>query len=401
MIYDYNRIKEKTDEIFEDIVNIRREIHSHPELSEHEENTAVTIQKELDRLGIPYVKDVAGHGIYATIYGKNREHAVGIRADIDALPIVEKTESTFKSQNPGVMHACGHDIHTAVLLGTARILNEIKDQLPGSVRLIFQPSEETIGGAFQMIQEGALKNPETGHVIGLHVEPAVPCGSVELVPGTMNAASCEFYITVKGETTHGAHPDRGTDALLPACTIVNSLQSVITRRLDPAETALITVGQFHSGTKNNIVSGEAKFSGIIRTLNLHTRTFIKKELKHMAESIAESYGASCEVEYQDSYPSLENNPELFDFVKEECTNLLGADKVEIHPQPSLGADDFAYFCHESKGLYYNIGTRRPDEEDAYPIHSEYFNPDERCIRIGIMTEIANVMRILEEESKNW
>ena len=401
MIYNYEEIKAKVDEIYEDIVSIRRQIHSHPELSEHEENTAITIQKELDRLGIPYEKDVAGHGVYATIYGKNREHGVGIRADIDALPILEKTESTFKSQNPGVMHACGHDIHTSILLGTARILNEIKDQLPGSVRLLFQPSEETIGGAYQMIQEGALKSPKIDSVIGLHVEPGVACGKVQIIPGTMNAASCEFYVKVKGETTHGAHPDRGIDALLPACAIVNGFQSIITRRLDPANTALITVGQFHSGTKNNIVSGKADFSGIIRTLNLPTRDFIKKEMEKMACSIAESYGASAEIEFHDSYPSLENDPVLFEYVKEECEALLGKENMVVHDLPSLGADDFAYFCHDSRGLYYNIGTRRAEEEKAYPIHSEYFNPDEECIRVGIMTEIANVFRILDEESKNW
>lgn len=401
MIYNYEEIKAKTDEIFDDIVRIRRQIHANPELSEHEENTAITIQTELERLGIPFEKDIAGHGVYATIYGKNREHGVGIRADIDALPILEKTESTFKSQNPGVMHACGHDIHTSILLGTARILNEVKDQLPGSVRLLFQPSEETIGGAEQMIKEGALKNPEINNVIGLHVEPGVECGKVQLIPGTMNAASCEFYLKVKGETTHGAHPDRGIDALLPACAIVNGFQTIITRRLDPANTALITVGQFHSGTKNNIVSGEADLSGIIRTLNLPTRDFIKNEMKKMAESICESYGATCEIHFHDSYPSLENDPVLFGLVQEECQNLLGADNVEVHPSPSLGSDDFAYFCHDSKGLYYNIGTRRTEEEKAYPIHSDHFNPDENCIKIGIMTEIANVLRILEEEQKKW
>lgn len=401
MTYHVQELKKKVDEIFEQVVAFRRELHMYPELSEQEESTSKFIQDELRKLAIPYKSNVAGHGVCATIYGKDKSHGVGLRADMDALPLTEMTDVPFKSKKPGVMHGCGHDIHTAVLLGTARILNELKEDLSGSVRLLFQPSEETIGGAKQMIDAGCLNNPQISSVVGLHVDTAVDAGSVQFIPGPMNAASCEFYVTVSGKSCHGAHPSDGIDALLPACAMVSSLQSIITRRIDPAEAALITVGQFHSGTKNNIISGETRFSGIIRTLNMENRSFLKEQIEEICKSTARAYGAACNVEFQDSYPSLENDDQLLAWIKPVCEEALGEDHVLLCTKPSLGADDFAYFCHGTRGLYYNIGARRPGEEDAYPIHSDRFNPDEECIRTGILTEVLAVLKVLEEESRQW
>lgn len=395
------QIKKQVDAVFDHIVTLRRQLHMKPELSEEEEKTSRLIQSELDALGIPYERNIAGHGVAATIYGKDRDHAVAIRADMDALPLTENTQIPYKSRIPGVMHGCGHDIHTAILLGTARILNGMKENLPGSVRLLFQPSEETIGGAKQMIDAGCLKNPEVRSVIGLHVETSVEAGAVEFIPGAMNAASCEFYVTVTGKSCHGAHPSRGIDSLLPSCTMVSSLQSIITRKMDPAEAALITVGQFHSGTKNNIISGETKFSGIIRTLNMENHAFIKEQIEQICTSTAKAYGARCTVEFQDSYPSLENDDQLLAWMQMAAEEALGSDRVKLKTKPSLGADDFAYFCHGTRGLYYNIGASRPGEEEPFPIHSDRFNPDEECIRTGILTEVAGVLKLLEEESRQW
>ncbi|MBR5315595.1 MAG: amidohydrolase [Firmicutes bacterium] len=396
-----DKIKSRVDEIFDEVVAFRRELHMHPELSEEESGTATRIQEKLEAIGVACKTGVAGHGVVGTIYGQNKDHAVGIRADIDALPIDEQTAFEFKSQVPGIMHACGHDIHTAILYGTAKILSEIKDDLPGSVKLFFQPSEETVGGAKPMIDEGCLQNPDVKSVLGLHVESTIPAGSVMFTPGPMNAASCEFYVTVNGKSCHGAHPDAGVDPLVPACNMVTALQSIITRRLDPAETGLITVGQFHSGTKNNVIPGETKFSGIIRTLNLANRNLIKAEIEKTCTGIAMAHGATCTVEFHDSYPSLENDDQLFDWVKTVSAELLGDDKIHVVAKPSLGADDFSYFCHESRGLYYMIGTGLTDGRESFPIHSEFFNPDEECIRVGILTEVAAALKILQEESQTW
>ena len=402
MIYNKEKLIKRVDEIYDSVVAFRRDLHMNPELSENEVRTSKKIQDTLDKLGISYDANVAGHGVSALIEGKNKDHAVAIRADMDALPIFEKSGVSFASREDGIMHACGHDIHTAILMGSAQILSEIKDQLPGSVRLLFEPSEETIGGAKQMIDAGCLNSPKVDSVLGLHVETTVPVGMVEFIPGPMNAASCEFYVTVNGVSCHGAHPTNGVDAIVAGCAMVGNIQSIITRRIDPVDPALVTIGRFNSGTKNNIVAGEAKFSGIIRTLNLENRELIKSQIKQICENTAAAYGATCDVEFHDSYPSLENDYTLLGWIKESTLDILGPEKITTKDKPSMGADDFSYFCHGTRGFYYNIGTWNKDkEETTYPIHSDRFNPDEECIKVGMLTQVAGVLKILEEESKTW
>lgn len=389
-------IEKRIEEIYPEILSIRREIHMNPELSQEEVETEALICRYLDKLGIKYDKGVAGNGVVATIYGKNKDIAVGIRADIDALPITEEADTPYKSKKTGVMHACGHDVHTAILLGTAKILQEIKDDLKGSVKLFFQPAEETIGGAKQMIDWGCLENPKVEYVLGLHVDPAYPTGEISFSPGNVNAASCEFYVTINGKSCHGAHPSDGSGALLPACAIVNNLQTIVTQKIPPTEAALITVGQIHSGTKNNIIPGEAKLSGIIRTFSLENRSFIKEHIKTMSEAIAKSYDTEAIVEFVDSYPPLINDKNLIKWFNEAALEVMDESKVHCVDDPSLGADDFSYFCLHSKGLYYNIGTGNADGSDFYPVHSEFFNPNEESIKTGILTEIAGVIKILEK-----
>ncbi len=398
MKYDKKQLLSAVDSVFDDAVSLRRRLHMHPELSEQETETARLIALQLQDLGIPYETGIAGNGISAVIYGKDRTRGVGIRADMDALPITELVEIPFKSQNPGVMHACGHDIHTAILLGTAKVLQEMRDALPASVRLFFQPSEETIGGARRMIEAGCLENPKITSVLGLHVDTKTDAGSVEFIPGAMNAACCEFRVRVLGKSCHGAHPNDGIDALLPACTMITSLQSILTRRMDPTDSVLITVGKFHSGVKENVISGEAVFSGTIRSLNMNAMDGIKKYLSELCHNTAAAFGASCEVQFSaEGYPTLENDDQLLQWVMDASKEVLGEDHVKLTKRPSLGADDFSFFCHSSRGLYYNIGARRPGETDAYPIHSDRFNPDEACIRTGILTQVAAVLKIFEEE----
>ena len=397
MCYDVNYLKEHVNQIYDDTVSFRRMLHINPELSEHEEETAAAICRKLDSLGIRYTSGIAGNGISAVIYGKDPCWGVAIRADMDALPLTEKADIPFKSANAGVMHACGHDIHTAILLGTAQVLNNMRDCLPGSVRLLFQPSEETIGGAQQMIEAGCLESPRINSVIGLHVDTDTDAGDVEFITGYMNAASAEFFVTVIGKSCHGAHPTDGIDALLPACAMVTGLQSVITRRIPSTESVLITVGMFTSGCKGNIISGEAKFSGIIRCADMSNIPLVKDYIRSMCISTAKAYGATCHVSFRDSYPSLKNDDTLLNWVAESSRRILGAEHVKISNKTSLGTDDFACFCNYGRGLYYNLGVRRPGEKNPYPIHSNYFNPDEECIRTGILTETAAVLKILNEE----
>ncbi len=402
MSYDIASLRQKAEAVYPDAVAWRRHIHSHPELSEQEVETEAYICGILDELGISYRRDVAGHGVAATIYGKDRNHGVGIRADIDALPVTEVVDVPFRSQHEGVMHACGHDVHTAVLLGTAKVLQGMREELPGCVRLLFQPSEETIGGARQMIEAGCLTDPTIGSVISLHVEPTVEAGKIQFIPGSMNAASCGFEVRVIGASCHGAHPTKGVDALLPACNMISALQTIVSRRIDPTEAALVTVGTFHSGTAGNIISGEAEFTGIIRTLDNDRRAFLREQVSQICEGIAAAYNTKCEIAFHESYPALVNDKTLFDWVRGTAEAVLGADNVVIENTPSLGADDFAYFCSgPSRGLYYNLGTRVPGSQVSYPLHSDHFCPDERAIVTGILTEVASVLTILEKEAPTW
>ena len=247
-----------------------------------------------------------------------------------------------------------------------------------------------------MIEEGCLEAPRVDTVIGLHIEPSVDVGKLEFMPGCMNAASTMFTVTVKGKSCHGASPFAGIDPLLPACNMVGSLQSIITRHIHPVDAALITVGSFHSGTAGNIIPDETVFSGIIRVLDMQLRDSIKSQLRELFENIAKAYGASCVVDYQDSYPTLINNQELLDSVSEICREKLGDKNILLNPKSSLGADDFAYFCHAAKGLYFNLGCHTPGTPEE-ALHSAILNPDENCIRIGILSEVLAVLKIMGVE----
>lgn len=396
MKISYDKIKALVDAAAPKSVQIRRRIHQNPELSDQEIQTSARIREELDLLGVPYRSEIAGHGIKAVLAGRSSDKAVAIRADMDALPLSEKTEVPFKSQKEGVMHACGHDIHTSILLGTASVLHALQDSLPQSVVFLFEPAEETRGGAKYMIEAGCLAEPPVHSVIGLHIEPSVDAGNLEFIPGCMNAASTMFTVTVKGKSCHGASPFTGIDPLLPACTMVSSLQSIITRHIHPVDAALITVGKFHSGTAGNIIPDETVFTGIIRVLDMENREFIKAKLSELCDNIAKAYGASCTVDFEDSYPTLVNNQELLNAVSQICREKIGENHVILNPKSSLGADDFAYFCHAGKGLYFNLGCHAPGTP-VQALHSAVLEPDESCIHTGILSEVLAVLKIMEVE----
>lgn len=392
---DLERIIELTDLATPYAVTARRYLHQNPELSEKEVNTQEFICQKLTDLGIEYIKMKSGHGVIATIYGKDRTKAVGIRADIDALPVAENVDVPFKSIIPGVMHACGHDVHTAVLLGAAQVLKAMEKELPASVKLFFQPSEETIGGAAQMIAEGCMNNPEVKSVISLHVDPAVPTGKVLLTTGAMNAAATEFRVKVKGRSCHGAHPDAGIDPLVPACTMVTAIQSIITRKMDPADPCLITVGSFHSGNKSNVIPDETEFVGIIRALSDENLSKLIDSMRTMCYSIAEAHGADCEMTTGDGYPVLINDDSILKILHQSAAEVIGDENVMIASKPSLGADDFAFFCEKAPCFYYSLGVTAEGCE-FHPLHSDKFCPDEDSIRVGILTEVNTVLHLLRE-----
>ena len=402
MLPDKDILMPLIEEAAQKAIEIRRDLHMHPEVSSHEERTAKVIADTLKDLGVEtrenlgtplppdpeHVKAVLtsiiaadslkdmgismedlanmtlppGHGVMGTLYGDDSTRAIAIRADIDALPITEVTDSPFKSQNPGVMHACGHDIHTASLLGTAMVLKKYAAQgghLPLSVKFLFQPNEEGTGGAAPMIAEGVLKDPEVESILAFHVEPTQEYGKVRFFPGIMYAACTDFKITVRGKASHGAHPDLGIDPIPCACDIVLSLQTILTRRLDPASRAVLTIGAIKSGSTTSQIPGECEMIGTIRTLDEKSRDLIEDEMRRLTDSIANAYGCTCETVIGEMYPVLRNDPEVYDTIHSVAEDLVGAENLVASDAPSFSTDDFSFFTSQVKGCYFHLGSTAP------------------------------------------
>lgn len=395
-------LEHKIEEIMADVIDIRRHLHEYPELSECEIETSAYISSVLSTLSIPHITNIAGYGIIATIEGtkktktpNNIYQTVAIRADMDALPITEETHLSYASKKPGIMHGCGHDVHTAILLGAARVLKEIEDTFSGTVKLFFQPAEETIGGANQMIQAGCLENPQVEAVIGLHIQPKLPTGHLEFYVGEMNAASTEMEIKIQGSSCHGAHPNDGIDSILIASHVIVALQSIGSRNLDPTTPSVVTVGQIHGGTKNNIIPTHTTFSGIIRTMDNETREFVKNRVIELATNTAAAYGGKAEITLNDSYPALTNDIPLTKKLMDVATECISKDKITVAKKPSLGAEDFSYFTQALPGVYFNLGTTSKDETKPQALHSEHLLVDENAMYTGILMEVKSVLAMLK------
>lgn len=380
--------------VFDDMVALRRKLHQHPELSGEEHNTLTLIASRLDALNIPYLTYENG-GICAMI-GKGAR-AIGIRGDIDALPVQEETGLPYASEVPGVMHACGHDIHTAILLGAAQLFKSVEDELNGMVKLFFQPAEETVGGAQVMVEGGCMQNPPVDHVLALHVDPTLPVGSAGFLPGKMNAAVINLDITVRGTGCHGAHPEQGVDAIVVAAQLITALQTVDSRQTAPTTPVVVTIGAISGGTKRNIVAGEVRMQGTVRVLDMDTAVLVKERIRRIAENTAAAYGAQADVALTDDYPALTNHTALTHSMAAEARRLLGEDKVVFFENPSMGADDFAYFSSAAPGCYFNIGTTAPGQPPQM-LHSEHFAPDESCMLTGLALFSAGVWKLMEEQA---
>ena len=393
------QVKQKIEEVFPAVVAFRRDLHEHPELSGREERTSRRIAEELEKLGVSY-RVTPEKAVVGTVPGNGsapsgKYTGLGIRADFDALPITEESGVAWASQNPGVMHACGHDMHTAMLLGTAMVLQSMPESFGGNVKLLFQPNEEAEGGAENMIKAGCMEDPAVNAVIAFHIEPGIPSGYIQLCPGKMNAATCDVHITVEGVACHGAHPDRGIDAILAASQIVTALQAVVARNLAPTQPGVVTIGQFHAGNASNVVAGTAELSGTLRALDMKTMAQIKTLVKQTAEGIAAGFGAKAIVTLTDGYPSLENNIELGKTLEQLAVELVGKDQIDYMEAPSLGADDFAFFTQYCDGVYMNVGTT-PKDWSGKPqaLHSEFLCPDEEAMKTGILMEAMAALRLL-------
>jgi amidohydrolase len=344
--------------IHEEVTTNRRYLHEHPELSFKEFKTAAYIAQKLSDYGIEFTTGVAGTGVVGLIKGKNpTSKTIALRADIDALPIIEANDINYKSQNNGIMHACGHDVHTSSLLGTARILNELKNNFEGTVKLIFQPGEEKLpGGASLMIKEGVLRNPDATNIIGQHVMPQLPVGKVGFRSGMYMASADEIYVTVKGKGGHAATPETNIDPILIASHIIIALQQIISRNCSPKTPSVLSFGRFIAEGATNIIPNEVKLEGTFRTLDEKWRKDAHAKMKKMAEAIAEGMGGSCEFNIMHGYPFLKNNPELTGRMKSYAINYLGEENV-VDLDIWMASEDFSFYSQEIDACFYRLGVR--------------------------------------------
>ena len=379
-----DRIKALAKQFANDVVEIRRHIHAHPELSYQEFETAKYVAAQLRDLGIEPKEGIAGTGITALIKGRNSTlKTVALRGDMDALPIVETNEVEYKSRNEGVMHACGHDVHTACVLGAARILNELRDEFEGTVKLLFQPGEEkNPGGASLMIEAGALENPRPARMLGQHVMPYIPTGKVGFREGQYMASADEVYLTVKGKGGHAALPDRVVDPVLIASHIIIALQQVVSRNADPKLPTVLSFGTIHGGEAQNIIPEEIKISGTFRALNEEWRFEAHKRITRIAQGVAESMGGSCEVNIDVGYPFLSNHAGTTQVARAAAEHYLGKDNV-LDLDLWMGAEDFAYYTHQIPSCFYRLGTGNEAKGTTTGVHTPNFNIDEDAIELGI------------------
>jgi amidohydrolase len=386
-----DQIKSLSSEYLEEIRAIRRHLHQHPELSCEEFKTSEFICKKLDEYGITYVKGVAETGIVGIINGISPESKnVALRADMDALPIREENEVEYKSLVPSKMHACGHDVHMASLLGTARILHKIRERFEGSVKLIFQPSEETYpGGAIRMIREGVLKNPEPVSVIGQHVINTVDAGKIGLKAGPYMASTDEIYLTVKGKGGHAATPEQLVDPILIASHIVVALQQIVSRNANPIVPTVVSFGKIMGEGRTNVIPDKVTLEGTVRTYDESWRISIHEKITHMASMVATAMGGSCEVKIAHGYPFLDNDVPLTDKVREWSADYLGEKNV-VDIDARMTSEDFAYFAKEVPSCFYRLGIRNEEKGIVSNLHTSTFDVDEQCLEtgMGLMAWIA-------------
>jgi amidohydrolase len=376
------------------IIDLRHQIHQYPELGNREFKTAKLVANHLRSLGIEVETDIAYTGVVGVLKGNKPGPVVAVRADMDALPVTEETDLPFKStvkttyldKEVGVMHACGHDIHTSVQLGVASVLASMKRSLPGTVKFIFQPAEEgpppgEEGGAELMLKEGVFDNPKPSAVFGLHTHAALAVGELGLTIGPAMAAVDQFIITIKGKQSHGAYPHKSVDPIIMATEVVTAFQTIRSRSLSPLEPSVVTVGIIRGGERFNIIPEEVHLEGTVRTYNLEVQDMVEKRMNKILEGITLAYGGSFELNYERGTPATINNPELCKQMIPTLERVVGKDNLKMM-DPVMGGEDFALFANEVPGIYYRLGVVKPGTTSGW-IHTPTFRADDSCLEVGI------------------
>lgn len=390
------KIKAFAESIFTDIQSIRHQIHSYPELSFEEYKTSEFIAVELSKLNIPYTNNIAGTGIVAIIEGKNpTKKCLAIRAELDALPIVEQNDTIYKSQNIGVMHACGHDVHSSCLLGVARIMQHFKDEFEGTLKLIFQPGEEKHpGGGSLMIAEGVLENPKVDAILAMHVYPHLPSGVVGFKSGQYMASTDEIHIEILGKGGHAALPHQTIDPIAISAQIITALQQVISRRSNPISPSVLSFGKISGGTVNNVIPDKVEISGTLRTMDEKWRNEAHLLIKDIVTNTAEAFGATAHIDIPKGYPSLFNNHLLTSQTRSSAIEYLGEANVN-ELSLRMTADDFAFYSQAIPGCYFRLGTNLNNEHFTYSVHHAKFDIDEKAMIIGMGTMAYAAIKYLQ------
>ncbi len=387
-------ILESAKKILPWMIEIRRDLHQHPELGLEEHRTSGKVQNLLDEMGIEHVDGLGGTGVLGLIRGSGDGKVVALRGDMDALPIQDAKNVPYASKITGKMHACGHDVHTTVLLGAARLLQNNRGSFSGTVKLLFQPAEETVGGAKLLIAAGALENPRVDAIFGLHVDPALAVGTVGLHFGQRNASSDNLQIVVHGKSAHAAYPFLGVDAIVVAAHVITALQAIVSRNLDARDAAVVSLGTISGGTQANILADRVELVGTVRCLDQAIRTLVLQRIKETAEAVAHALGARAEVVIEPSYDPVVNDASIVRVVEENAIKLLGDESVEIFTTPQMGVEDFGYYLSVVPGAFYSMGVRNEAAGIVHPVHNGLFDVDENAMAIGVALQVLNARTVL-------
>ena len=379
-----NRIKELTVSISSRLVEIRRHIHAHPELSGEEYQTAAFIAGVLSANGLHVEEGIGRTGVIGELKGtQSSDNILAIRTDMDALPIQERTSLEYASRIPGVMHACGHDIHTTVGLGTAMILSQIASELGGKVRFIFQPAEEIAQGANWMVKDGVMNN--VAAILGLHVFPSIPAGSIGIRYGALTAAADDLEIIIIGESGHGARPHEAIDAIWIASQVITSLQQAISRTQNPLRPVVLSIGKINGGRAPNVIADRVQLLGTVRSLHPETRNNLPDWIEKIVSNVCNSYNAKYQVNYRQGVPSVQNDNILTQLLQSAAEEAWTNERVQILPEPSLGAEDFSIYLEHAPGAMFRLGVGYEERIINHPLHHPQFEVDESAIMTGVVT----------------
>ncbi|MFV0506105.1 MAG: M20 family metallopeptidase [Bacteroidales bacterium] len=371
--------------IFDDVLSIRRHLHKHPELSFEEKRTSEFICRELDNIGVPYRRGIANYGILGIIDTGKKGKTIALRADMDALPIQESNACSYRSVNKGVMHACGHDVHSANLLGTARILNELKSELKGKILLIFQLGEESFpGGAKLMLEDGLFDEYQPDLIIGMHVYPEMDAGNVGFRPGMYMASGDEVHLTVRGNGGHAALPNKLTDTVLASASLITALQQVVSRNAPPSVPSVLSFGKFIANGATNIIPSEVTISGTFRTMDEEWRAVAKERIEEIAKSVSVAHRVSCEVKINHGYPFLVNDEKSTLWAMTKTREILGDDKIHTL-DIRMTCEDFAYYSQLFPVVFFRLGTKEPFSSSVRSLHTAEFDIDESALLTGMKT----------------